>query len=493
MHSTSPQRRTAALRITNPGEPKPPTRRSRLIGAALIVGTIAIGVALVATGSVPLGSKTATAPPVSHSDVTVDFGARTATDDSAAIGVDESTYGTPSDINDRKAQALLKKLGVGYARIALTLANPADPGSRVTCAADGCDTGINPRAWVRMMESVGETPVAQIPETISPADAAAIVRHLNGPGGVGRPVLYWVIGNEPNANGESAGTYDPRFNTLFDAMKKADPRIEIGGPASYGFDRSFLQQFLQDCGSRVDFVDFHFYQAPGHQTPAQLRAEPSAMSQDLATLRTMIKTTVPDRASAIAIHVGEWNFSADPDTLAKYAFTGFASALDADLLGRILAAGADGLAWGSKNATLSLLYGAVYPGDAAAPAGYKPDTPMPLYQAIAMFTGQGLFPRFSTTMVSATSIRPGVDVFASARPDEIVIVNTNASTERTTVQVNGSSLKSAALWQLHQTASVAKPPVKKGTATSAAGIFTLELPGDSVTTMVMTTLTSKQK
>jgi hypothetical protein len=277
--------------------------------------------------------------------------------------VDESTYGTPSDVNDSKAQALLKKLGVGYARIALTLANPADPGSRVTCAANGCDTGINPLAWVRMMESVGETPVAQIPETISPADAAAIVTRLNGPGGVGRPVLYWVIGNEPNANGESASTYDPRFNTLFDAMKKADPRIEIGGPASYGFDRSFLQQFLQDCGSRVDFVDFHFYLAPGHQTAAQLRAEPSAMSQDLATLRTMIKTTVPDRASAIALHVGEWNFSADPDTLATYAFTGFASALDADLLGRILAAGADGLAWGSKNATLSLIYGAVYRGN----------------------------------------------------------------------------------------------------------------------------------
>jgi Glycosyl hydrolases family 39 len=492
MHSTSPQRRTAALRISNPGEPKPPTRRSRLIGAALIVGTIAIGIALVATGSVPLGSKTATAPP-SPSDVTVDFGVPTATDDSAAIGVDESTYGTPSDINDPKAQALLKKLGVGYARIALTLANPADPGSRVTCAANGCDTGINPVAWVRMMESVGETPVAQIPETISPADAAAIVTHLNGAGGAGRPVLYWIIGNEPNANGESAGTYDPRFNTLFDAMKKADPRIEIGGPASYGFDRSFLQQFLQDCGSRVDFVDFHFYQAPGHQTAAQLRAEPSAMSQDLATLRTMIKTTVPDRASAIAIHVGEWNFSADPATLATYAFTGFASALDADLLGRILAAGADGLAWGSKNATLSLLYGAVYPGDATAPAGYKPDTPMPLYQATAMFTGQGLFPRFGTTIVSATSIRPGVDVFASARPDEIVIVNTNASSERVTVRVDGSSLRAAVVWQLHQTTPVAKPPVKKGTATSQAGIFSIELPGDSVTTMVMTTLTSKQK
>jgi hypothetical protein len=494
MHSTSPSRRSSALRTNDPAESRPPKSRSRLIGVALIVGTIAIGVSLVATGSVPLGSDTVTATPASHSDVTVDFGVQTAADDSAAVGVDESTYGSPSDINDPRAQALLKKLGVGYARIALTLANPADPASRVTCAADGCDTAINPVAWVTMMESVGETPVAEIPETISPADAAAIVDRLNRKGAAPRPVLYWVIGNEPNASGETAATYDARFNTLDDAMKKADPQVEVGGPATYGFNQSFLQQFLQDCGSRADFVDFHFYQAPGRQSAAALMAELPAMSQDLATLRTMIKATVPARAAAIAIHVGEWNFSADPATLAQYAFSGFASVLDADLLGRILAAGADGLAWGSKNSTLSLLYGAVYPGDAStAPAGYTSDTPMPLYEAIGMFTGQRLFPRFGTRIVSASSARPGVDVFASADPDEIVLVNTNAASERVTVRVASSNPQSAVVWQLHQTGPVAAPPVRKGTATSEAGNFKVTLPGDSVTTMVMTTLIDEQK
>jgi hypothetical protein len=496
MHSTSPSRRTAALRINNPDEPKQPRDprgRSRLIGVALIVGTIAIAVSLVATGSVPLGSNTVTATPVRHSDVTVDFGVTTATDDSAAIGVDESTYGTPSDVNDPKAQALLKKLGIGYARIALTLADPANPASRVTCAAGGCDTAIEPIAWISMMESVGETPVAEIPETISPAAAAAIVGHLNGKGGAARPVLYWVIGNEPNASGETAATYDPRFNTLYDAMKKADPQIQIGGPASYGFNQAFLQQFLKDCGSRADFVDFHFYQAPGRQSAAQLLAELSAMSQDLTTLRGMIKTAVPARAAAIAIHVGEWNFSADPGTLAQYAFTGFASVLDADLLGRILAVGADGLAWGSKNGPLSLLYGAWYPGDPVPPKGYASDSPMPLYEAISMFTGQGLFPRFGTTIVSAASALPGVDVFASAHPDEIVLVNTNAGSKRVTVRVDSNNPQSATVWQLHQTGPVAGPPVKKGSATSVAGNFKVTLPGDSVTTMVMTTLITDQK
>jgi Glycosyl hydrolases family 39 len=494
MHSTSPQRRTAALRINSPGEPKQPRRRSRLIGVVLIAGTVAIAVSLVVTGSVPFGSKTVTATPVSNSDITVDFGAGTATDESTAIGVDESTYGSPSDIDDPRAQALLKKLGVGYARIALTLAHPADPASRVTCAADGCDASIDPVAWVRVMDAAGETPIAQVPDTISAAAAAAIVTHLNGKGGATKPVTYWVIGNEPNASNESAATYDPRFNTLYDAMKRADPQIKIGGPATYGFEKSFLQQFLQDCGSRADFIDFHFYQAPGHQSAAQLLAEPAAISQDLATLHAMIKATVPDRASAMAIHVGEWNISGDPETLAKYAFTGFASVIDADLLGRILAAGADGLAWGSKNGPLSLLYGAVYPGDpTVGPVGYKSDTPMPLYEAIGMFTGQGLFPRFGTTIVSAVSKLPGIDVFASANPNEIVIVNTNATNKRVTLRVQSANPQSAIVWQLHQTTPVAGPPVKKGTATSEAGNFKIYLPANSVTTMVMTTLIQTQK
>jgi hypothetical protein len=481
MHSTSSSRRTAALRINDPKPP--PKRRSRWIGAALIIATLAVSVSLLTSGTVSLGSKNVVATPtVAKGDVTVDFGTSVVTDDPAAIGVDESTYGMPSDIEDPTAQKLLKKLGVGYSRIALTLANPADPTSRVTCAAAGCNTSIDPSQWVKVMKKIGEVPVAGIPDTLSAADAASIVQRYAGSGSTGQPILYWVIGNEPEAIQENAATYDARFNALYDAMKNADPRIKIGGPATLGFDQPFLQQFLKDCGSRTDFVDFHFY--PAHEDAAQLLAELPAMSQDLTELRAMIKAAVPGRASSIPIHVGEWNFSADPGTLAQYAFTGFASVLDADLLGRILTSGADSLAWGSKNGPMSLLYG---DGAAAGNSGYKSDTPMPLYQAIGMFTGQGLFPRFGTAVVSATSVISGVDAFASSGPDEIVIVNTNTSAERVSVQANGSSQRSAQIWRLHQTGSVAGPPIRMGTLTSATGGFKLTLPANSVTTLVMTT------
>ena len=492
MHATSQNRRTAAQRRVD--DPQGPSRRrSRLIGAALIVGTLAIAISLVATGSVPLGSKSlSAAPAAAQSDITVNFGDTVAADDPAAIGVDESTYGMPSDINDPQGQALLKKLGVGYSRLWLTLSDPANPASRITCAAAGCDTSLDVDTWIRMMETVGEVPVIGIPDTLSPADAAAIVSHFAASHAIPQPVMTWVIGNEPESVGENAETYDARFNALFDAMKKADPAVAIGGPGTLNFDQAFLQQFLQQCGSRADFVDFHFY--PGHETAAQLIAGLPALSADLTTLRAMIKATVPDRASEIAIHIGEWNFSADPGTLARYAFTGFASVLDADILGRILTSGADSLAWGSQNGPMSLIYGDVFAaGGGNPPKAYKQNSPMPLYEAIGMFTGQGLFPRFGTKIVSATSILRGVDAFASASPDEIVIVNTNAKAEKATVAVHSGNPQAAVIWQLHQTGPVTVGPVRKGTATSEAGHFTVSLPGDSVTTLVLTTLVSHQK
>jgi O-glycosyl hydrolase len=61
------------------------------------------------------------------------------------------------------------------------------------------------------------------------------------------------------------------------------------------------------------------------------------------------------------------------------------------------------------------------------------------------------------------------------------------------LQLKNGGSRTAVIWQLHQTGEVAKPPVRKGTATSAAGEFKLTLPADSVTTLVMSSLASNQK
>jgi hypothetical protein len=108
-----------------------------------------------------------------------------------------------------------------------------------------------------------------------------------------------------------------------------------------------------------------------------------------------------------------------------------------------------------------------------------------------MFTGQGLFPAFGPTIVASTSKASGVDAFASSGPDEIVVVNTGTSARRVSLQVSGSS-QAAVAWQLHQTGTVAGPPVRVGTVTAVNGVFALSLPGDSVTTLVMTSPASGQ-
>ena len=486
MHATSRTRRTTAERRAKDAN-WITTRRSRLIGLALIACALATAVSFALTGAIPRSHKSVTVPPaIVKADVMVNFGAPVRTIDPAAIGVDESTYGTPSDISDRKAQHLLKVLGVGYSRLWVTLADPANPDSRVVCGAAGCDPGIDVASWIRTMHGLGEVPVIGFPDTLSPQDAAAIVTRFAVT--TSDPVMYWVIGNEPDAaNQETAATYSAHFNALYDAMKLANPRIKIGGPATLGFDQPFIQTFLDGSGSRVDFVDFHFY--PGRENAAQLLAELPQMSADLTTLRGMINAAAPGRASGIGIHVGEWNFSADPVTLGQYAYSGFASVLDADLLGRILAGGADSLAWGSKNGPMSLVYG----DGTGAPAGYTSDTPMPLYEAIGMFTGAGRFPHFGTTMVSATSVLPDVDVFASSSPDNIVLVNRGAAALHVTVHVQNASPQAATVWQLHQTGATPSPPAKAGTAASLDGTFKVILPGDSVTTLVMTTQASDRR
>ena len=486
MHATSRSRReTAERRVKDTSRAR--VRRSRLIGLVLIAGMVAAAVTFGLTGSVQRPQRTVTVPPATvKADVTVNFGAGVRTIDPAAIGVDESTYGTPSDVADLKAQRLLRALGVGYSRLWVTLADTGNPDSRVVCGAAGCDPAIDVSQWIQTMQSLGEVPVIGFPDTLSAADAAAIVTRFAAT--ARNPVRYWVIGNEPDvANQETAATYSERFNTLYDAMKQADSAIKIGGPATLGFDQPWIQTFLASSGSRADFVDFHFY--PGRETAAQLLAELPQMSADLATLRGMIQAAAPGRASAIGIHVGEWNFSADPVTLGQFAYTGFASMLDADLLGRILAAGADGLAWGSKNGPMSLVYG----DGTGAPAGYTSDTPMPLYEAIGMFTGAGRFPHFGTTMVAATSVLPDVDVFASSSPDEIVLVNRSKATLRVTVHAQGSNPQAATVWQLHQTHVKPSPPAKIGTVTSLDGVFKITLPAHSVTTLVMTTEVSNRK
>ena len=492
MHATSRPRRRSPDEDRGKDPQRAIRRRSWLVGLVLIAAAVATAVALVTigtgTGPKPPPTQSPTPPPVTGNwNVAVDFASTVRTIDPDAIGIDESTYGTPTDVTDKTSQRLLRVLDAGYARLAVTMSDPSNPQSRIICAAAGCNPDVSVDTWIKVMQSLGETPLVEItPDSLSPADAAAIVQHFDAAGNA--PIIYWVIGNEPDVNNqESATTYSAHFNAIYDAMKRVDPWIKIGGPATLGFDEPFIKTFLADSGSRVDFVDFHYY--PGYEDETQLLSDLTAMSADLQTLRTMIDSAVPSRASDIGIHVGEWNISADSRTLGAFAYTGFASMFDADMLGRMLEGGADSLVWGSKNGPMSIVYG----DGTGAPAGYTPDTPMPMYEGLGMFTGEGLFPHFGTRIVSAASNLPNVDAFASASPDEIVLVNKGTTATHIKVHITGANARAATIWQLTQPGVTPSPPRRLGTALSVKGTFDILLPSESVTTLVLTPLAEKPK
>jgi hypothetical protein len=418
------------------------------------------------------------APPA----VTVNFGSRGLTHDAAAIGTDESALGDPDDSGDLKAQSELTSLGLGYVRLALRLLNPADPASAIICNSGGCDHSVSADAWMNAIKATGATPMVEVQHNLPPADAAAIVRHFNAD--THNRVVYWLIGNEPNLETGVTGTsYSADFNAQFDAMKAADPTIKIGGGTTASYANGFLTQFLTGSGSRVDFVDFHFYGTDVSQDQTTLLARLPVISGYLTSARALINTMVPARAAQIGLQVGEWNISYREDLI---GYTGFAAMWDADVLGRILSGGAASRVWGTKTSSMSIIYNKVHSTE-TPPAGFVEDTPMPLYEALSMYTGAGLFPHFGTTMATASSAISGVDVFASQSPREIVLVNTGSSAVNAPVKVAGGGSLSAAVWQIHQTGSaLPAAPARAGTLSTSNGQFTVNLPAQSVTTLIVT-------
>lgn len=362
----------------------------------------------------------------------------------------------------------------------------ADRGPAVI-GVDGTTPPSLPQAAVR--EAVATLglgmPVVEIPDSDTAAQAVDAIRRAGAVGaGAGRPGTVGP-GGEPRfvmitaRSGESAVAYAERFGSLYSAAKGAGQNIRVGGYLGQ-YNGSFLRTFVDGGGSRADFVDFSFH---GGGTGQPENGQPESEQRLLRELDT-VSAEITDARSVIAarsigIHVGPWDITSRP---ASVRFTSFAAMWDADLLGRILAGGGGSMAGGA---------GLLYDGDGTAPRAYQPGSPTPLYAAIGMFTGAGLFPRFGTPLPEAAvtvaaSALPGVDAFASASPDEVVVVNTSSSARTTVLRVSGDTPLRAVQWRLGMLNGAVSGPVSGGAATSRNGSFALSLPSGSVTTVVVT-------
>lgn len=131
------------------------------------------------------------------------------------------------------------------------------------------------------------------------------------------PVEVW---NEPNI-GFWAGSMEDYF-TLYDysatAVKKVDPRIQVGGPAICGIEtEKWLRGFFEHCIEKdvpLDFITRHCYTANeptrrGHYIYHTLK-EPGTMIEELQETREIMKD-YPLIAN-LPLHITEFNSSYVP-------------------------------------------------------------------------------------------------------------------------------------------------------------------------------------
>jgi hypothetical protein len=424
---------------------------------------------------------------VPHAAVTgnirVDYTSPIQNIDPLAIGMDVSGYEYPDVFaNDLVEQQKLKTLGIQYMRMDLKYSIPGDPTSKIVCAAIGCDTRWTGDQWVQAIKAIGAQPLIIV--HYHAVDAANMVKHFNKD--TDNYVQYWLVGNEPDLAGITATTYSRNFDQIYDAMKAIDRTIQIGGGGTAWYDAAFLETFLRQSGSRVDFVDFHGYaqegKAPGNYTTLfQIAA---GYGKNINDLRSLIQQIVPDRSSQIWIEVGEWELNWGGTAQID---SNFHSLWAASVLGNILKAGGRSLFYADKRGAL---YGISH--TFTDPYGHlvnihTNDTGA-AYHGIGMYTGEGLFRGFGTTMVRASTTLPNVEVFASDNSKNIVVINKDqAVTQTATFLLNGGASGTIDVWSKDESVLFLNPPVKQATIPLENGTFTYQLPPFSITTFVLNT------
>jgi hypothetical protein len=131
--------------------------------------------------------------------------------------------------------------------------------------------------------------------------AAASAKHFQG-----RHVL-WEIWNEPNGNFWSpkpdAQQYAALALATCKAIREADPRATIIGPASSGFPWEFLETFLKSGALEyLDAMSVHPYR-DAHKPP-------ETAAGDYQKLRTLIERYArSSKAAKLPILSGEWGYS----------------------------------------------------------------------------------------------------------------------------------------------------------------------------------------
>ena len=282
---------------------------------------------------------------------------------------------------------------------------------------------------------IGAEPLLQVPVLKNPSgteataeDAAALVNYVNGE--LGAEVRHYSIGNEPDlytTQGHADATFDAvaacaKFRSFAEAMKGADPSIEIWGPdLSHKYTRGndWLTPFLNACGDAVDVIAVHRYPfAPAACTESNAYADLTAFRQTIRDLRAIQSATgVADKPLAITEANITYDGAPENSTLPASPGTFPAALWLADNLGVGLEEGLANISYWSLSEgwTLGFFDGA---------------TPRPAFHVLALYAQ-----RFGSQALQVTGVTApqAVSVYAGRTPGvstNVFVVNkTNATFE----------------------------------------------------------------
>ncbi|MEV0151184.1 MULTISPECIES: PA14 domain-containing protein [unclassified Nonomuraea] len=428
----------------------------------------------------PAGAQ---AEAVAAATVSVDFTKPVRTISPTDIGVSITGYGEGSYItNDAKHREYVRKLGAGRMRIELHYQKPGDHSSPIVCGGYECATNVSGDAWISAIRDLGAEPVVILQvdgrqsAEVNRDDAVALYRHFAASG---KPIQRFILGNElncsctPNKPEMTATEYSRRFNLIADALRAENASVVIGGPATAWDDYDYIRTFLQGSGTRVSFVDYHDY-GNGKEVitdEALLGDVIRDYETDIEAVRSTVRSVL---GRDLPIQIGEFNSDYD-DPDGHRTLTHFNTLWGAAALGQMLHAGASAFQYGDKNGQLGLT-------STKGEGGIARSEPLPIYHGIGMYTGEGLFRPFGTTVVQASANTPDLHVFASDHAKNVVLVNVGAQPLETALTLTGAANGTAAVWQ---STSDAWTPHRTGTATISGGKATVSLPAGSATTLVI--------
>jgi Ca-dependent carbohydrate-binding module xylan-binding/Glycosyl hydrolases family 39 len=418
----------------------------------------------------------ATPTPSPSTTIRVDFTSSAQGVDPAAFGMDVGgDYALRNIATDPSNSAQLRQLRLGLMRMELRYTTSGNSSSSIICGGLGCNDRVSGDEWIGSIRSSGGEPVVIVP--FNKVDAANLVRHFNLQ--TNSRVERWIVWNEPDNQGVSANDYATNFNSICDAMKAVDPTIKVGGPAIAWYSGDYMQAFLNISGSRVDFIDYHTYgNADVTDSADMMRIKTVRYENDIKSIRQQLQTTLGDRASSVSIEVGEWNIGAAND---ERAYNQFSTVWGASVMGHILKAGGLGIVFSDKNGG----QGALYDRDDPTHGGHV-DDPMPIYHGLGMFTGEGLFRAFGTSLATVVTPFDDIEVYASRGAMNIVVINKSSTTKTTTnVSLNGADGGIADAWLKDSSSSSVAPPIRVEQLNVTSGHFVYSFPPYSVTTFVL--------